>query len=90
MDWKDEYLWALDDEVWKFNHYAFLSLADARRKSEMNRNPFIKDFDKDMDEFFSRVRDTEIYHFLPELKERMLTSIRRHSPLHPDDWVPTP
>jgi hypothetical protein len=72
--------------VWKFNHYAYLSLADARRKSEMNRNPFIKDFDAAMDEYFSRVEDKEVLHYVPALKERMERVIRADPPVRPDDW----
>jgi hypothetical protein len=74
--------------VWKFNHYAFLSLADARRKSQMNRNPFIKDFDAVMDEYFSRVEDKEVLHYVPALKERMERVIKADPPVRPDDWEP--
>jgi hypothetical protein len=41
-----------------------------------------------MDEFFSRERDTEIWHFLPELKKRMGRTIKERPPRHPDDWLP--
>jgi hypothetical protein len=41
-----------------------------------------------MDEFFSRVEDKEVYEYMPELKERMLKSIRENPPAHRDDWQP--
>src|SRR5271170_834538 len=39
-EWK-EAEFELDNPTVKFNHYAFISQEDARRKSEMNRNPFM-------------------------------------------------
>ena len=78
---------AIDDERIKFNHYAFLSAADARRKSDANRNPFMN-YNEDLDEFFSRERDTEVWYLLPRLKERMLNSLRDFPPPRPDDWRP--
>lgn len=79
----------MDDENWKFNHYAFLSQHDAHQKSAMNKNPFLTEYDDEMDEFFSRVEDTEIQYYVPELKERMLRSIRQYPIPHPDDWEPS-
>jgi len=78
----------VDDDMWKFNHHAFLSQADARRKADANKNPFITSYGPNFDEFFSRVRDTEIQFYLPELKERMLRVIQEHPPTRPDDWQP--
>jgi hypothetical protein len=76
------------DDPWiKFNHYAFMSQEDARRKSAANRNPFMN-FSEEVDEFFSREVDTEIQYYLPELKERLLNLTREFPPAHPDDWVP--
>ena len=45
-------------------------------------------FDPEIDEFFSRVRDREIFYLIPELKRRMLAKIEEHPPLHLDDWEP--
>lgn len=87
MDWKEEKL-SIDNPYIKFNHYAFLSEADARRKSETNKNPFMN-FSKQVDEFFSREKDTEVFYFLPRLKERMLESLKKHPPAHADDWTPS-
>jgi hypothetical protein len=78
----------VDDSLWKFNHYAFLSQEEARRKSEANKNPFMG-FDDEIDAFFCREKDTEIQQYLPQLKERMLRTIREHPPAHPDDWQPS-
>ena len=78
---------SVHDPMIKFNHYAFLSQADARRKSEANRNPYMN-FSPEVDEFFSRERDTEIHYLLPRLKDRLLKSIQEHPPIHPDDWQP--
>ena len=36
----------------------------------------------------TRVKDTEVYHYIPELKERMLRAIKEDPPLHPDDCSP--
>jgi hypothetical protein len=47
-------------------------------------------FSSEIDEFFSRERDTEVHHYLPALKNRMLNAIRENPPLHPDDWQPVP
>jgi len=52
-----------------------------------NKNPFMG-FDDEIDEFFSREKDTEVQYYLPALKERMLRTIREHPPVHPDDWQP--
>jgi hypothetical protein len=71
----------------KFNHYAYLSQNDARKKSIENKNPFMN-FDAQIDDFFSREHDIEILSFLPELKQRMLRVIEEHPPEHPDDWEP--
>jgi len=65
-----------------------LSHADIRRKAEKNRNPALEAFDAQTDEFYSCVRDTDICHFIPELKRRMLDAIKKDPPLHPDDWGP--
>src|SRR5271169_224038 len=76
------------NDTWiKFNHYAFLSQEDARRKSETNKNPFMG-FNEEVDEFYSRETDTEVQRFLPRLKQRMLRVLREFPPAHPDDWVP--
>jgi hypothetical protein len=83
----EEGIW-VDNEDWKFNHYAFLSQADARRKSETNRNSFMN-FSTEVDDFFSREIDTEIQYLLPQLKERMLAAIKKNPPAHPDDWIPS-
>ena len=85
-DWKEEWV-DVDDERIKFNHYAFLSAGDARRKSSMNKNPYMN-YSEELDEFFSRERDTEVWYLLPRLKERMLHSLRDFPPPHPDDWRP--
>ena len=63
-----------------------LSMADVRRKAAVNGNPLLDTFTAEMDEFFSRERDTEILYYVPELKQRMLDVIRDHPPPHPDDW----
>lgn len=43
----------------------------------------------EVDEFFSRVRDTEILYYVPELKRRMIHSINQcPSSPRPDDWEP--
>jgi hypothetical protein len=78
----------VEDDDWRFNHYAFLSQEDARQKAVRNKNPFITDFSPQMDEFFSRVEDKEVNEYMPELKERMLKSIRENPPAHRDDWQP--
>jgi hypothetical protein len=44
------------------------------------------DFRPDVDEFFSKERDTEIHYLLPALKDRMLKVLRDDPPVHPDDW----
>jgi hypothetical protein len=41
-----------------------------------------------MDEFFSRVEDKEVYHYIPALRERIQQSIRENPPAHRDDWEP--
>jgi len=46
------------------------------------------DFNDQIDEFFSRERDTEVFYLLPDLKERMIKVIEDHPPAHPDDWTP--
>jgi hypothetical protein len=43
-------------------------------------------FSSEIDEFFSRERDTEIHRFLPALKERILEAIAEDPPAHPDDY----
>lgn len=43
----------------------------------------------EIDEFFSRERDTEVQYLLPALKERMQRVLEEHPSLHPDDWQPT-
>jgi hypothetical protein len=45
-------------------------------------------FNPEIDEFFSRIRDTEIFHLLPALKRRMMHAIEQHPPHHLDDWEP--
>jgi hypothetical protein len=80
----------VNDEYWKFNHYPFLSLKDVKLKGDVNKNPYIHDYDNAMDEFFSRERDTEIWQFLPELKQRMAQMIKERPPRHPDDWEVPP
>lgn len=84
--WKEARISA-DSTFWKFNHYAFLSQADARRKAIDNKNPFMN-FDSEIDEFFSREIDTEVHYLVPQLKERMIKAIQEHPPAHPDDWEP--
>jgi len=79
---------SVDDPVWKYNHYPFLSTNDIRRKAETNKNPFLQIFTPEIEDFYARVRDTEVLHYVPELKERMLRVIRQHPPPHPDDWEP--
>jgi hypothetical protein len=74
------------DELWQFNHYAYLSQEDARKKSMANKNPFM-DFNQEIDSFFSREEDKGIQYLVPELKERMLQRISEHPPKKPDDWV---
>lgn len=79
-------VWVMDQN-WKFNHYAYLSQADARRKAESNRNPYMN-YSSQVDAFFSRVHDTEIHYYLPELKMRMMHGIQDcPSSPRPDDWV---
>ena len=63
-------------------------MEDVRRKAAQNKNPFLDAYSPEMDEFFSRVRDTEILHYLPTLKERMLRVLKEHPPVHLDDWEP--
>jgi hypothetical protein len=87
MDWNAKEIWVGDD-VLQFNHYAFLSVADARRKAEANKNPFMN-YTKVIDEFFSQEQDLEVQYLVPRLKERMLDSLRENPPAHPDDWKPT-
>ena len=84
--WKEAFI-EVGSDILRFNHYAFLSQEEARRKSELNKNPFMN-FNPDIDEFFSREQDTEIHHYLPELKSRLLSVIHRHPPVHLDDWSP--
>ena len=45
-------------------------------------------YNEDINEFFSKERDTEVWWLLPRLKERMLNSIRDFPPPRPDDWRP--
>jgi hypothetical protein len=45
-------------------------------------------YNEDINEFFSKERDTEVWWLLPRLKERMLNSLRDFPPPHPDDWRP--
>lgn len=73
--------------VWKFNHYAYLSYADVARKANNNQNHFLV-FDSDIDQYFSREKDTEIHYYVPELRRRMLSAIQENPPMHPDDWEP--
>lgn len=75
----------MDSDDFKFNHYAFLSQEESRRKAEVNRNPFMN-FSAEIDEFFSRERDTEVHYLLPALKERILNAIAEDPPAHPDDY----
>ena len=63
-------------------------MEDIRHKGEVDKSPFHAAFGSEEDEFFSRVKDTEIHYYLPELKEKMLRTIGQHPPLHPDDWQP--
>jgi hypothetical protein len=75
-------------DIIRFNHYAFLSQEEARKKSENNKNPYM-DFSPEIDEFFSREKDTDIQYLLPALKTRLLSVLESHPPIHPDDWSPT-
>jgi hypothetical protein len=77
----------VNNDLIRLNHYAFLSQEDARKKAEANRNPFMT-FNPQIDEFFSKERDTDIQYLLPALKQRLLSSIEHHPPAHPDDWSP--
>lgn len=86
MDWNHKSIWVENDFL-QFNHYAFLSVADARRKAEANQNPFMN-YTNVIDEYFSRERDLEVRYLVPRLKERMLNSLREHPPAHADDWTP--
>lgn len=43
-------------------------------------------FSAEIDEFFSRERDTEVHYLLPALKERILKAIVEDPPAHPDDY----
>jgi len=43
-------------------------------------------FSSEIDEFFSRERDTEVHYLLPALKERILKVIVEDPPAHPDDY----
>jgi hypothetical protein len=63
-------------------------MVDVRQKAEKNNNPFLEGYSIETDEYYSRVRDTEVYYYIPELKKRILRSIELHPPLHPDDWMP--
>jgi hypothetical protein len=75
-------------DLLRFNHYAFLSEDEARKKSERNKNPFMN-FNPEIDQFFSKEEDTEIQYLLPALKRRLLSAIERHPPIHLDDWSPS-
>ena len=66
-----------------------LSMADVRQKATVNGNPLLDGFTTEMNEFYSRDRDTDILDYVPELKQRMLDIIRQYPPLHPDDWEAT-
>lgn len=66
-----------------------LSMADVRRKADVNGNPLLDSFTAEMNEFFSRERDTDILDYVPELKRRMLRAQREHQSPRPDDWEPT-
>jgi hypothetical protein len=66
-----------------------LSMADVRRKAEVNGNPLLDSFTAEMNEFFSRQRDTDILDYVPELKRRMRQAQSEHLPPRPDDWEPT-
>jgi len=72
--------------LWQFNHYAYVSQEDARKKATTNKNPFM-DFNEEIDSFFSRVKDDGVHYLLPALKDRMLRTITEHPPKKPDDWV---
>jgi len=85
-DWNEEMIYS-NSTVWKFNHYAYLSQADVSRKAQANKNPFLT-FNSQVDEFFSRVKDVEVHHYVPEVRRRMLRTIQKHPPTHPDDWKP--
>jgi len=65
-----------------------LSMADVRRKAEVNGNPLLHSFTGEMNEFFSRERDIDILDYVPELKERMRKAQNEHPPPRPDDWEP--
>ena len=65
-----------------------LSMADVRRKADVNGNPLLDTFTSEMDQFFSQERDTDILYYVPELKQRMLNVIRNHPPPRLDDWEP--
>jgi hypothetical protein len=66
-----------------------LSMADVRRKADVNGNPLLDSFTAEMNEFFSRERDTDILDYVPELKRRMLRAQKEHPSPRPDDWEPT-
>jgi hypothetical protein len=87
-NWQAIDIWPTEDTDWRYNHYPFLSKEDVRRKSQENKNPFLASWNDKADDFFNTERDTEIYIYLPELKDRMWTAIEENPPLHPDDWRP--
>jgi hypothetical protein len=72
----------------EFNHYSILSYVDLLLKAEKNGNPFLAGFTAELDECYSRVRDTEVLMYIEKLKSRMLDAIEQHPPAHPDDWSP--
>jgi hypothetical protein len=87
-DWRTVDIWPAEDTDWRYNHYPFLSKEDVRRKSLENKNPFLASWNDKTDDFFNTERDTEIFMYLPELKDRMQKAIDENPPLHPDDWRP--
>jgi len=82
----NEYTADVYDENWKYNYYPLLSYADIRRKAMEERDPFLAGFTPHVDEYFSKVTDTEINRFVADVKANMLDRIREAEPLHPDDW----
>lgn len=82
-------IWPDDDEDWRYNHYPFLSRESVRRKAASNANPFLANWNDATDDFFNQERDTEIFIYLPELKNRMRKAIDEEPPRHPDDWSPS-
>ena len=84
----NEYTAGVNDGNWKYNHYPLLSYADIRRKATEERDPFLARYTPQVDEYFSKVTDTDINRFVADVKRNMLARIREAQPLHPDDWEP--